>query len=145
MLMGLLSLVIGIVIGSLLSKGFLKLLLNMLELHVNVHFEVPVGAVIDTTVIFCLIILYTSFKGYRVIYQFKLIELFRADNEGEVMPKGSKIMAFISLLLIGSGYFLSVTAIKNVSGDNFMPLALYILLATVLGTYLLFMFFTVLY
>ncbi|MFH3639641.1 ABC transporter permease, partial [Acinetobacter baumannii] len=57
MLMGLLSLVIGIVIGSLLSKGFLKLLLNMLELHVNVHFEVPVGAVIDTTVIFCLIIL----------------------------------------------------------------------------------------
>ena len=59
------------------------------------------------------------------------------------MPKGSKIMAFISLLLIGSGYFLSVTAIKNVSGDNFMPLALYILLATVLGTYLLFMFFTV--
>ncbi|MDA1785098.1 ABC transporter permease [Bacillus cereus] len=143
MLMGLLSLVIGIVIGSLLSKGFLKLLLNMLELHVNVHFEVPVGAVIDTTVIFYLIILYTSFKGYRVIYQFKLIELFRADNEGEVMPKGSKIMAFISLLLIGSGYFLSVTAIKNVSGDNFMPLALYILLATVLGTYLLFMFFTV--
>ena len=132
MLMGLLSLVIGIVIGSLLSKGFLKLLLNMLELHVNVHFEVPIGA-----------ILYTSFKGYRVIYQFKLIELFRADNKGEVMPKGSKIMAIISLLLIGSGYFLSVTAIKNASSDNFMPLALYIVLATVLGTYLLFMFFTV--
>ena len=61
------------------------------------------------------------------------------------MPKGSKIMAIISLLLIGSGYFLSVTAIKNASSDNFMPLALYIVLATVLGTYLLFMFFTVLY
>ncbi|MED2509073.1 ABC transporter permease, partial [Bacillus thuringiensis] len=143
MLMGLSSLVIGIVIGSLLSKGFLKLLLNMLELHVNVHFEVPIGAIIDTAVIFCFIILYTSFKGYRVIYQFKLIELFRADNEGKVMPKGSKIMAIISLLLIGSGYFLSVTAIKNVSSDKFMPLALYIILATVLGTYLLFKFFTV--
>ncbi|CAM4290446.1 ABC transporter permease [Bacillus paranthracis] len=143
MLMGLLSLVIGIVIGSLLSKGFLKLLVNMLELHVNVHFEVPIGAIIDTAVIFCFIILYTSFKGYRVIYQFKLIELFRADNEGEVMPKDSKIMAIISLLLIGSGYFFSVTAIKNASSDNFMPLALYIVLATVLGTYLLFRFFTV--
>ncbi|MFV0940348.1 FtsX-like permease family protein [Bacillus thuringiensis] len=143
MLMGLLSLVIGIVIGSLLSKGFLQLLLNMLELHVNVHFEVPIGAIIDTAVIFCFIIFYTSFKGYRVIYQFKLIELFRADNEGEVMPKGSKIMAIISLLLIGSGYFLSVTAIKNAGSDNFMPLALYIVVATVLGTYLLFMFFTV--
>ncbi|MES5864298.1 FtsX-like permease family protein [Bacillus cereus group sp. RP32] len=143
MLMGLSSLVIGIIIGSLLSKGFLKLLLNMLELHVNVHFEVPIGAVIDTAVIFCFIILYTSFKGYRVIYQFKLIELFRADNEGEVMPKDSKIMAIISLLLIGSGYFLSVTAIKNSNSEKFMPLALYILLAIVLGTYLLFKFFTV--
>ncbi len=111
MLMGLLSLVIGIVIGSLLSKGFLKLLLNMLELHVNVHFEVPVGAVIDTTVIFCLIILYTSFKGYRVIYQFKLIELFRADNEGEVMPKRFEnngfhffIINWIRLFLVSNGY-----------------------------------------
>lgn len=61
MLMGLSSLVIGIVIGSLLSKGFLKLLLNMLELHVNVHFEVPVGAVIDTTVIFV-----SSFYTHRL-------------------------------------------------------------------------------
>ncbi|MED0988525.1 ABC transporter permease [Bacillus nitratireducens] len=143
MLMGLFSLVIGIVIGSLLSKSFLQLLVSMMELGVNVHFEVPIGAVIDTVIIFCFIILYTSFKGYRVIYQFKLIELFRADNEGEVMPKGSKIMAIISLLLIGSGYILSVTAIKNANSDNFMPLALYILLATVLGTYLLFMFFTI--
>ncbi|EJS60641.1 ABC transporter permease [Bacillus cereus] len=143
MLMGFLSLVIGIVIGSLLSKSFLQLLVSMMELGVNVHFEVPIGAVIDTAVIFCFIILYTSFKGYRVIYQFKLIELFRADNEGEGMPKGSKIMAIVSVLLIGSGYFLSVTAIKNANDDNFMPLALYILLATVLGTYLLFMFFTI--
>ena len=61
------------------------------------------------------------------------------------MPKDSKIMAIISLLLIGSGYFFSVTAIKNASSDNFMPLALYIVLATVLGTYLLFRFFTVLH
>ncbi|UNP75978.1 ABC transporter permease [Bacillus nitratireducens] len=143
MLMGLLSLIIGIVIGSLLTKSFLQLLVSMMELGVNVHFEVPIGAVIDTAVIFCFIILYTSFKGYRVIYQFKLIELFRADNEGEVMPKGSKIMAIVSVLLIGSGYFLSVSAMENVNSDNFMPLALSILLATVLGTYLLFMFFTV--
>ncbi|MGD6890492.1 ABC transporter permease [Bacillus mobilis] len=143
MLMGLLSLVIGIIIGSLLSKSFLQLLVSMMELGVNVHFEVPVGAVIDTAVIFCFIILYTSFKGYRVIYRFKLIELFRADNEGEKMPKGSKLVAIISVLLIGIGYTLSITGLKHANNDNFMPLALSILLATVLGTYLFFMFFTV--
>ncbi|MBJ8053988.1 ABC transporter permease [Bacillus cereus] len=143
MLMGLLSLVIGIVIGSLLSKSFLQLLVSMMELGVNVHFEVPIGAVIDTAFIFCFIIFYTSFKGYRVIYRFKLIELFQADNEGEKMPKGSKLVAIISVLLIGIGYTLSVTGLKHANNDNFMPLALSILLATVLGTYLLFMFFTV--
>ncbi|HDR4420643.1 TPA: ABC transporter permease [Bacillus cereus] len=143
MLMGLLSLVIGIVIGSLLSKSFLQLLVSMMELGVNVHFEVPIGAVIDTAVIFCFIILYTSFKGYRVIYRFKLIELFRADNEGEKMPRGSKIVAIISVLLMGIGYTLSITGLKHANGDNFMPLALSILLTTVLGTYLFFMFFTV--
>ncbi|HDR7716048.1 FtsX-like permease family protein [Bacillus albus] len=142
-LMGLLSLVIGIVIGSLLSKVFLQLLVSMMELGVNVHFEVPIGAVIDTAVIFCFIILYTSFKGYRVIYRFKLIELFRADNEGEKMPKGSKIVAIISVLLMGIGYTLSITGLKHANHDNFMPLALSILLTTVLGTYLFFMFFTV--
>ncbi|MCU5428978.1 ABC transporter permease [Bacillus cereus] len=143
MLMGLLALLVGIVIGIVASKVFLELLVSMMELNLNVHFEVPVKAVLDTTVIFFLIILYTSVQGYRLIHRFKLIELFRAEQEGETIPKGSIIMAFLSVGLIGSGYFLSVTTTKDISNDNFLPFALYIVLATVLGTYLLFTFFTV--
>lgn len=105
MLMGLMSLVIGIAIGSVLSKLFLELLVNMMGLNLNVHFEVPMAAIIDTAIIFFVIILYTSLQGYRLIYRFKLIELFRAEREGEAMPKGSVIMALISVFLIGSGYF----------------------------------------
>lgn len=90
-----------------------------------------------------MIILYTSLQGYRLIYRFKLIELFRAEREGETMPKGSVIMALISVVLIGSGYFLALMFMKAVKYADFMAVALYILLATVLGTYLLFMFFTV--
>lgn len=52
MLMGLMSLVIGIAIGSLLSKLFLELLVGMMGLNLNVHFEVPMGAIIDTTLVF---------------------------------------------------------------------------------------------
>lgn len=59
------------------------------------------------------------------------------------MPKGSIVVALLSVFLIGSGYFLSLTFIKAVKYADFMMVALYILLATVLGTYLLFMFFTV--
>ncbi|PDY46488.1 ABC transporter permease [Bacillus pseudomycoides] len=143
MLMGLMSLVIGIAIGSVLSKLFLELLVSMMGLNLNVHFEVPMGAIIDTAIIFFVIILYTSLQGYRLIYRFKLIELFRAEREGETIPKGSMIMALISVFLIGSGYFLSLMYIKAIKYADFMTVALYILLATVLGTYLLFMFFTV--
>ncbi|CAI8746160.1 putative ABC transport system permease protein [Bacillus pseudomycoides] len=143
MLMGLMSLVIGIAIGSVLSKLFLELLVSMMGLNLNVHFEVPMSAIIDTAIIFFVIILYTSLQGYRLIYRFKLIELFRAEREGETMPKGSMIMALISVFLIGSGYFLSLMYIKAIKYIDFMTVALYILLATVLGTYLLFMFFTV--
>ena len=143
MLMGLMSLIIGIAIGSVLSKLFLELLVNMMGLNLNVHFEVPMAAIIDTAIIFFVIILYTSLQGYRLIYRFKLIELFRAEREGEAMPKGSVIMAFISVFLIGSGYFLALMYMKAVMYADFMVVALYILLATVAGTYLLFMFFTV--
>ena len=52
-------------------------------------------------------------------------------------------MALISVVLIGSGYFLALMFMKAVKYADFMAVALYILLATVLGTYLLFMFFTV--
>ncbi|MCC2500424.1 ABC transporter permease [Bacillus paranthracis] len=143
MLMGLMSLIIGIAIGSVLSKLFLELLVNMMGLNLNVHFEVSMAAIIDTAIIFFVIILYTSLQGYRLIYRFKLIELFRAEREGEAMPKGSVIMAFISVFLIGSGYFLALMYMKAVMYADFMVVALYILLATVAGTYLLFMFFTV--
>ncbi|HDR8185817.1 TPA: ABC transporter permease [Bacillus thuringiensis] len=143
MLMGLMSLIIGIAIGSVLSKLFLELLISMMGINLNVHFEVPMAAVIDTAIIFFVIILYTSLQGYRLIYRFKLIELFRAEREGEVMPKGSVIMALISVVLIGSGYFLALMYMKAVMYADFMVVALYILLATVAGTYLLFMFFTV--
>ncbi|EEM57419.1 Efflux ABC transporter, permease protein [Bacillus thuringiensis serovar monterrey BGSC 4AJ1] len=143
MLMGLMSLIIGIAIGSVLSKLFLELLVSMMGLKLNVHFEVPMAAIVDTAIIFFVIILYTSLQGYRLIYRFKLIELFRAEREGEAMPKGSVIIALISVFLIGSGYFLALMYMKAVMYADFMVVALYILLATVAGTYLLFMFFTV--
>ncbi|PEA53804.1 ABC transporter permease [Bacillus pseudomycoides] len=143
MLMGLISLLIGIVIGSVLSKLFLELLVSLMGLDLQVYFEVPLAAIIDTTVVFFVIILYTSLQGYRLIYRFKLIELFRAEREGEGMPKGSIIIAGIAIFLIGSGYFLSLLFTKVIKYADFMMVAFYILLATILGTYLLFMFFTV--
>ena len=144
MLMGMLSLVIGILIGSLLSKLFLEFLVNIMKLNLNVHFEIPIGAVIDTAIVFFAIILYTSFQGCRLIYRFKLVELFSAEHEGESVPRGSAIIACVSVALIGSGYFLALIILEILKKNvGFFIISLYILLSTVLGTYLLFKFLTV--
>ncbi|MET1176322.1 ABC transporter permease, partial [Paenibacillus amylolyticus] len=80
-------------------------------------------AIVDTSIIFIVIILYTSLQGYRLIYRFRLIELFHAEREGEATPKGSVIMALISVFLIGSGYFLSLMYDKAIKHADFMVIA----------------------
>ena len=60
MLMGLMSLVIGIAIGSVLSKLFLELLVNMMGLNLNVHFEVPMALLLIQQLFFCYFIYITS-------------------------------------------------------------------------------------
>ena len=143
--MGLIALVVGIGIGALLSSGFTKLLLVLMDSEMGVHFEIPAAAVLNTALVFFVIILYTSFQGYRLIYRFKLIDLFKADSQGEKVPKGSLVIALLSVIMIGSGYYLAsdfAQAAKklNVRLDS---LALIILFLTVAGTWLLFHFFTV--
>ncbi|MHA4119746.1 FtsX-like permease family protein [Bacillus cereus] len=148
MLMSLFALLIGIGIGGLLSKGFLQLLAYVTGLDLNLHMEMPLAAIMDTIIIFLLIMSYTSLQGYRVIYRFPLIELFSAERQGEVIPKGSVPKAVSSIFLISSGYFFALMFMKTVQHTGLgatgaLPIALYILLATVLGTFLLFQSFTV--
>ncbi|AZJ24477.1 ABC transporter permease (plasmid) [Bacillus wiedmannii bv. thuringiensis] len=148
MLMSLFALLIGMGIGGLLSKASLQLLVYVTGLELNMHMEMPLAAVMDTIIIFLLIMSYTSLQGYRVMYRFQLIELFSAERQGEVMPKGSVPKAVSSIFLISSGYFFALMFIITVQHTGLgatgaLPIALYILLATILGTFLLFQSFTV--
>ncbi|MDT2194600.1 hypothetical protein P7H14_23920 [Paenibacillus larvae] len=60
--MGLIALVVGIGIGALLSSGFTKLLLVLwIQKWVSIS-RVPAAAVLNTALVFFVIILYTSFK-----------------------------------------------------------------------------------
>ncbi|ARF68057.1 hypothetical protein B7C51_09780 [Paenibacillus larvae subsp. pulvifaciens] len=143
--MGLIALVVGIGIGALLSSGFTKLLLVLMDSEMGVHFEIPAAAVLNTALVFFVIILYTSFQGYRLIYRFKLIDLFKADSQGEKVPKGSYVVALLSVIMIGSGYYLASDFAQAAKKLNVKIeiLPLIILFLTVAGTWLLFHFFSV--
>ncbi|MGG3891519.1 FtsX-like permease family protein [Metabacillus fastidiosus] len=145
-IMGVLALIVGIALGAVLSKFFVIILMKTMGYDAITHFTIPTAAIINTVIVFTIITFITSIQGYRLIYRFKLIELFQADKEGEKEPKSSFVIALLSIILIGIGYFL---ALQNIFTSNlwkqmgFMTTALVILVTVILGTYLLFSTFTV--
>lgn len=140
-MMGILALFIGIVLGSILSKFFVVLLMKVMGYEAVGNFVISSAAILNTIIVFTLITVITSIHGYRLIYRFKLIELFKAESEGEKEPKASVMIAILSVILVGIGYWL---ALQNLLESDvwkkmgFMVTPLVILVTVILGTYLLF-------
>lgn len=144
--MGIIALLIGIILGSILSKFFVIILMKVMGYDAIGNIAISPQAIVNTIIVFTVLTAITSIHGYRLIYRFKLIELFKAEQEGEKEPKSSIITAFISVLLIGIGYWLAlqnlfVSEVWRKLGFLITPLV--ILVTVILGTYLLFSTFTV--
>ncbi|WP_152658113.1 FtsX-like permease family protein [Oceanobacillus sp. CFH 90083] len=137
---GLISLVIGVGSGFLLSQALLSLLLKLMGLSLSVGFAFSLQAVMETVVVFFLIFLVTSLLGYRVIYKFKLIDLFHAEKKGEEQPKARMISALIGVLSLASAYWLALQDLMTSPAWRILGLAmpLVIIGLTILGSYLLF-------
>ncbi|WP_411553836.1 ABC transporter permease [Paenibacillus lautus] len=145
-LMGVLALLAGIALGSVLARFFVSLLLKVMGYDAIASFSISPEAIINTTIVFMIITLITSLQGYRLIYRFKLIELFHADQEGEQEPKASWITALLSLVFVGTGYWLALQNLlqsKVWAAMGFMLTPLVILMTVIIGTYLLFSTLTV--
>lgn len=132
--MGILALAAGILMGSLFSKLFIMLLVRLMGFSANIIFMISSKAVLNTTVVFILLFLITSIHGYRLIYRFKLVELFKAENQGERSPKTSVFLSIVSVLLIGGGYWIYT---RELSTFSFFAIIITLTL-TVIGTFMLF-------
>lgn len=106
LIMGIIALVIGIIFGALLSQLFSMLLVKLMGSTADISFGISLEAVIQTIIVFMVIILFTSIQGYRLIYRFKLIELFHAEKKGEQEPKVSLISTIFGLVLLTVSYWL---------------------------------------
>ncbi|MDI2588616.1 ABC transporter permease [Psychrobacillus sp. NEAU-3TGS] len=141
LLLGLFSLVIGVILGFLCSKGFMTILIHLMGYDIIAPFTFSSSAALNTAIVFLAIFLVTSFQGYRLIYQFKLIDLFHASKKGEVVPKPSMVVAILGVLLISIGYWLALQDIftsKVWLAVGFLIIALIILTTVIVGTFLLF-------
>lgn len=141
LVIGLVSLVLGIVLGFFMSQGLLMILVRLMGYEVVGSLTFSVEALINTTGIFTLLFLFTSLQGYRVIYQFKLIDLFHADKQGEQIPRASLVAALLGTALIAFGYYTAASDMFTSEIWRFFTVLgtpLMVIGVTIAGTYLLF-------
>ncbi len=141
LVIGLVSLVVGIVLGFLMSQGLLMILVRLMGYEVVGSLTFSSEALVNTTAIFTLLFLFTSLQGYRVIYQFKLIDLFHAEKQGEKIPRASLFVAILGTALIAFGYYTASEDIFTSKVWRFFTVLgtpLMVIGVTIAGTYLLF-------
>lgn len=141
LVIGLVSLVLGIVLGFFMSQGLLMILVRLMGYEVVGSLTFSMEALINTTGIFTLLFLFTSLQGYRVIYQFKLIDLFHAEKQGEQIPRASLVAALLGTALIAFGYYTAASDLFTSKIWRFFTILgtpLMVIGITIAGTYLLF-------
>ncbi|MBC9825540.1 FtsX-like permease family protein [Carnobacterium inhibens] len=129
------SIIVGLIVGHLLGELAFLVLNYALKFGVKMSFPFTLNAVMITIGLFVLIFLVTLIYNITQVTFSNPIQLIKGKQTGEREPKSSIFLFILSLLLIGSGYYLSVTI------DNPMDAILYFLLAVLLvivGTYFLF-------
>ncbi|KMJ57627.1 ABC transporter permease [Bacillus sp. LL01] len=140
MVIGLLSLVVGIGLGFLLSRVLLSILMKLMNMDMMVGFAFSMDAVLNTLLVFFVIFLFTSLQGYRVIYQFKLIDLFHAEKKGEELPKARIITAILGVGALAGAYWLALQDLMTSEVWRTLGLAMPIVIIalTVIGSGLIF-------
>lgn len=132
MLIGVSAIIIGTIIGVSLSKFFQIIVFKIADFNIDVKFEVSLNSIIYPVAIFMCIFLFMSIKGFISIVRSKIVDLLNASKKQEKMPKVNfliYVIAIISLILIGFGYYL-----VNKEATN----ALKTLILVCIGTYGLF-------
>lgn len=138
-LLSLIALVIGLVLGELFSIFFSMLLVKLLGFSFSVSFALNGQAVIQTIIVFTILACLTSFQGSRVIYRFRLLDLFQAKHKGQAFFKPSVWTALLSVILLVAAYRFLLSAAGSDSWDNHFGRNLQVtFLLLISGTYLLF-------
>ncbi|MEC2260603.1 FtsX-like permease family protein [Bacillus thuringiensis] len=136
MLMGIASVVSGILVGLIFSKLMLLLSANILAIDNGLPFYVPFKAVFMTAGSFLILFLIISLFTSKMVKVNNLIDLMRSEEKPKPEPKASKGFALLSLVLIGLGYaFVFYFVIER---DFIMPYLVAGVACVVVGTYFLF-------
>lgn len=129
------SLVVGIGSGMLLSKLVFLLLLNIVQIDTTLSFTISIDAIYTTCFLFCAIFIVTLAFNIFQIHISNPIELLSDSKNGEKEPKAKWLYTLLGILCLGAGYYLSVTISSPL--EAFMLFFVAVILV-IIGTYSLF-------
>ncbi|MEE8675607.1 MAG: FtsX-like permease family protein [Oscillospiraceae bacterium] len=136
----LITMVCGLGGGILLSKLFLLLLYHISNLPTKLQFEVSGKSAGNTLILFAGIFLLMLVLNQVKVHFNNPVELLRGGNVGEKEPKANWFLAILGAVLLGAGYYISLTTKNPLSALEYFFIAVLLVIA---GTYLLFIAGTV--
>lgn len=129
------SLITGLIIGSLLGQLMFYAIDFILILPQNFIFTVGILPILLTAALFGVIFI-VAYSINVVNIQFSNpIELLKGGQSGEKEPKSSPILFVLGLISMGAGYYLSLTIKDPIQAIVLFTVAVVLVM---LGTYLLF-------
>lgn len=135
-ILGFISLLVGIFMGILFSKLFFMLLGKAMILSVKIPFYIPLKAILRLVIIFFIIIFILGIKNYLKVKDSKLIEIINLSKKEQNVPKLKWLRAGLGFIFILIGYVLTFKMTKL--DIHFGNLSLGILMLVCIGTYLIF-------
>ncbi|WP_042678898.1 FtsX-like permease family protein [Anaerosalibacter massiliensis] len=134
LLLGLLSLIIGLAVGILFSKLFMMILAKVALLNMKIDFFISKKAIIYTIIAYSIILVFIFLKGYISIIRSNLIDLINSLKKEEELPKVNYFKGIVSIIIIGIAYYVAINYEKFGFGTSLLTTILLI----ILGTYWLF-------
>lgn len=137
-ILGMGALILGILLGILVSRIFLMLLMKLIGYGGFIEITISMAAIVQTILVFIVIFALTTIQMIRMVYRSSLLSLFHSENKREHpdKPKTGKaaVYAILGIALILFGYWLS----SNMMNELFLMNMLGVMASIVLGTYLIF-------
>ena len=134
LLLGIMSLLIGLLLGMLFSKLFLMLLAKAALLNMRIDFFISGKAIVETVIVYSVILFITFLKGYIDIIRTNLVDLMNTLKKAEELPKVNYLKGIASLVVIGIAYYIAV----NYGRFGFGKALLWTVILVIIGTYWLF-------
>lgn len=135
-IVGLGSILIGLLAGMLFSKLLFLIFINMLGLKSKIPFRISYQVLAVSIGIFALIFAINMFFNDLRIARLKPVEMLRESAAGEKEPKAKWVIALLGVVMVAAGYYISVTTENPMKALNLFFVAV---LLVILGTYCLFM------